>query len=726
MIPGTRFRHTLWRRVSVVETTTFDHDPVARARVSEARARLESSLPASATPGLPRAEAIATIVAHFNPELEAITGTLLYSLWSQQLVTDEMVRAAPQAAREFAKALLKLGRLDTVSMSPASTSPSRWSGAQAETVRRMLLATVADPRLVLARLAEQLWSLRAARARSTEERARLGVQTRDLYAPLANRLGLGLLKWELEDYAFRYLEPDEYRRIAQSLAERRADRERYLETLCHDLNKELSAAGITHTVHGRPKHIYSIWRKMTRKGLPFERVFDIRALRILVDTIPECYAALGIVHGRYPYLPGEFDDYIATPKANGYRSIHTAVRGPGDKIVEVQIRTHEMHDKAELGLAAHWRYKEGRDRDGAFDRKVETLRELLTPRAGDEPDPLDGLRETIFADRVYVLSPRGDVIELPAGATPLDFAYHVHTDLGHRCRGARVDQRMTTLNHRLQNGETVDIIAGKEANPSRDWLVESLGFLSSKSARAKVRAWFREIDRDEHLKAGRAIATEVLSRQQATSPPLEALVEMLNLPDTTALFVALGAGDITSNQLASAVQRFAKSQQPTADAPTPTGIRRSDEEAAGLTVMGVSDVLCHYARCCRPLPPEPIIGYLTLGKGMTIHRSDCGNVERLRLRQPDRLLPVNWGHTPTQRYPVEVHVVAFDRRGLVRDITALLADAKISIDEMHTLTHPADRTADMSLRLSVHDLTELDHLIQRIRTLPGIIQIRRR
>lgn len=710
-----------------METTTLDHDPAARARVREARDLLAPCLGDSATTALDRAESIATIVAFFTPETEAVAGSLLYSLWSQKLISDEAAGRAPAAIIGFAKALLKLGRLDTVSMAPASASPSRWSGAQAETVRRMLLATVADPRLVLARLAEQLWSLREARHLNAEERARLGVQTRDLYGPLANRLGLGLLKWELEDYAFRYLQPDEYRKIAHSLAERRSDRERYLDVLCRELGTELTAAGITHDIQGRPKHIYSIWRKMTRKGLPFERVFDIRALRILVDTVPECYATLGIVHGRYPYLPGEFDDYIATPKGNGYRSIHTAVRGPGDKVVEVQIRTHDMHDKAELGLAAHWRYKEGRDRDGSFERKVEKLRELLAPRSDADTDPLDSLGPALFQDRIYVLSPRGDVIELPEGSTPLDFAYHVHTDLGHRCRGARVDQRMTTLDRQLRNGETVEVITGKTPNPSRDWLVESLGFLSSKSARAKVRAWFRDTDRDEHLKAGRAIANEVLARHTGAPPAvIDALASHLHLPDTEALYVALGAGDLSANQLMAAMQRLERTEH-ALDAPAAISrSERPEDEAEGLSVMGVSDLLCHYARCCRPVPPEQIIGYVTLGKGVTIHRTDCGNVERLRLKQPDRVLPVSWGHTPNQRYPAELIVVAFDRRGLVRDVTSLLADAKISIDEMHTVTHPTDRTAEMALRVHVHDLLELDHLVTRISALPDVIRVRRR
>ncbi|MBS0396950.1 MAG: bifunctional (p)ppGpp synthetase/guanosine-3',5'-bis(diphosphate) 3'-pyrophosphohydrolase, partial [Proteobacteria bacterium] len=383
---------------------------------------------------------------------------------------------------------------------------------------------------------------------------RLALQTRDVYAPLANRLGLAVLKWELEDYAFRYLEPAEYKRIAASLAEKRSDRERYIEELKSLLEGELGRAGLAAEVHGRPKHIFSIWRKMQRKALAFEQLYDVRAVRVLVDTVADCYAALGVVHGLWHYLPGEFDDYIATPKANGYRSIHTAVVGPGGKPVEVQIRTREMHDKAELGVAAHWRYKEGGARDATLERKVEQLRQLLAPQAPGEADALDRVGATLFREHVYVFSPKGDVVELPEGATPLDFAYHVHTSLGHRCRGARVDGRMVPLDQRLANGVSVEIIAGKEPQPSRDWLVESRGFLASKSARAKVRAWFRQVDYDEHLRSGRATVERELARRGGGPPPsIAELAAELGEKSPEALYVALGAGDLSPAQLAAAL-----------------------------------------------------------------------------------------------------------------------------------------------------------------------------
>ncbi|HXQ64683.1 MAG TPA: bifunctional (p)ppGpp synthetase/guanosine-3',5'-bis(diphosphate) 3'-pyrophosphohydrolase, partial [Steroidobacteraceae bacterium] len=612
-------------------------------------------------------------------------------------------------------------------LDPAAAAAGPLAPAQAETLRKMLLAVVADPRLVLARVAEQLWLLRAARHADASERGRLAAQTRDIYAPLANRLGLAVLKWELEDFSFRYLEPDAYRQIATSLNERRSDRERYIEEFRALLDHGLVAQGLKADIDGRPKHIFSIWRKMHRKGLAFGQVFDVRAVRILVASIADCYAALGVVHSMWDYLPAEFDDYIATPKPNGYRSIHTAVLGPGGKAVEVQIRTHEMHDRAELGVAAHWRYKEGGRRDLGFEAKVEQLRTLLAPGAAAEDDPLGQVGAALFADHVYVLSPKGDVVELPAGATPLDFAYHVHTNLGHRCRGARVDGRMVPLDHRLENGATVEIITAKDPQPSRDWLVESLGFLASKSARAKVRAWFRHVDEAEHARAGRAILERELGRRSA-APPLGEIGAELGFATPAELYVALGAGDVSATQLAAALQRRARAVDPEAQvqATGPTGAGITPVAAHGIRVMGVGDLLSHFARCCRPVPPEPIAGYVTLGRGVTIHRATCGNLARMQTRQPDRVLPVDWGGDRDRLYPVEFSVLAFDRRGLVRDVSGIVADARLSIDRMTTATNQADRTADMTLAVKVHDLGELETVAARIAGLPDVIRVQRR
>jgi GTP pyrophosphokinase len=713
-----------------VETTTFENDPGALAAARGASAELAELVAAAPPAALARATDIARLVAHFDPDPVAVTGTLLQSLMAAGVVGAEAAeRTAPAAALAFARALGRLGRLDLAGSIAGGGAAAGLPAAQAEALRRMLLAIVADPRLVLARLAEQLWLLRAARQGEAGERQRLALQTREVYAPLANRLGLAVLKWELEDYAFRYLEPEAYRQIAASLAEKRSDRERYIEELKAGLERELGRAGVHAEVHGRPKHIYSIWRKMQKKGLAFEQVFDVRAVRVLVDTVAECYAALGVVHGLWSYLPGEFDDYIATPKANGYRSIHTAVVGPAGKAVEVQIRTREMHDRAELGVAAHWRYKEGGARDASLERKVEQLRQLLAPRPELEADALDRVGATLFREHVYVFSPKGDVVELPDGSTPLDFAYHVHTSLGHRCKGARVDGRMVPLDHRLANGVSVEIIAGKEPQPSRDWLVESRGFLASKSARAKVRAWFRQIDHDEHLRAGRAAVERELGRRGgAPPPPIAELAAELGHGSAEELYVALGAGDLSAAQLGAALARRERSAAPPAVAAAPAATAAPAPRAAaeGIRVMGVGDLLSQYARCCRPVPPEAIEGYVTLGRGVTIHRASCGNLARMRQKQPDRVLPVAWGGNREQLYPVEFQVLAFDRRGLVRDVSGVLADAKLSIERMTTVTNAAERTADMTVGVRVHDLGELEAVLGRISGLADVIRVQRR
>src|SRR5215470_13282800 len=435
-------------------------------------------------------------------------------LANARLTSEQAVSIVGQGATDIAVALQRLGSLGL----PRDWSPAHGLDTrQTETLRKMLLAVVSDPRLVLARLAEELVALRHARTLPEAERRRHALETRAIYAPLANRLGVWQLKWELEDLAFRYLDPEEYRRVAAALNERRADREHYIEALCSELQADLRAAGVTAQVYGRPKHIYSIYRKMQRKQLAFEQLFDVRAVRVVVATIPECYAALGIVHGQWPYIPGEFDDYIATPKGNGYRSIHTAVIGPQAKSLEVQIRTRDMHEHAELGVAAHWTYKEGGPRDAQYQRKIEWVRRLLEPEDRDagedaERDFVEGMRAELFEDRVYALTPKGEVIDLPRGATPLDFAYNVHTSLGHRCRGAKVNGRMVPLTRALANGEIVEVVTARHEAPSRDWLAPEQGYLASPRNRGKVRAWFRKQDVGDNRSAGRAIAERELTR----------------------------------------------------------------------------------------------------------------------------------------------------------------------------------------------------------------------
>jgi len=515
--------------------------------------------------------------------------------------------------------------------------------------------------------------------------------------------------------------------VAGWLAAKRADREEYIAEVIELLRNELTKVRIDADIEGRPKHIYSIWRKMQRKGLSFEQLYDIRAVRILVNTIADCYAALGIVHGLWPYIPGEFDDYIATPKDNLYRSLHTAVIGPGKQPLEIQIRTREMHDHAELGVAAHWRYKEGGKGNAAYEQKIVWLRQILEPAERDgetESDFLERVRSEVFEDRVYALTPRGEVVDLPRGATPLDFAYHIHTDLGHRCRGAKVNGRMVPLNQPLANGDQVEIVAGKQLNPSRDWLVPSLGYLVSQRNRNKVRAWFRKLDEDQNRQQGRQILERELQRLAIHTVTLPDLIGEFGVDNADALYLAIGEGDINVAQITGAIQRRAKPQE--LPSPIPRRPTAQPKETAGVSVEGVGDLLSHFARCCSPVPPEPIAGYITLGRGVSIHRQGCANLRRLEKANVDRLIAVEWGSSTEQAFPVDVSVRAFDRRGLVRDISAVLADSKINIHAMNTVTNATDGIADMSLKITVHDLQELSRVLARIQGLPNVLSARRR
>lgn len=676
-----------------------------------------------------RAQAIADIVSGLTDYDDIRRGAFLFPLLEAQRIEE------PQAVALFGapawQVASELQRLGSLGFAGAAGAGNGLSAQQAEALRKMLLAIVTDPRLVLIKLAAQLHLLRESREAPPAMREHIATETREIYAPLANRLGVWQLKWELEDWSFRYLDPENYKRIAGLLATKRADREKYIEDTIQAIQAALSEVGIACEVAGRPKHIFSIWRKMQRKGLSFEQLYDIRAVRVLVDSIADCYAALGIVHSLWPYIPGEFDDYIATPKDNLYRSLHTAVIGPGKLPVEIQIRTREMHEHAELGVAAHWRYKEGGKANPAYEQKIIWLRQILEPgdRDGDRDtetgdDFLERVRSEIFEDRVYALSPRGEVIELPRGATPLDFAYHVHTELGHRCRGAKVNGKMVSLNQTLNNGDQVEIVTGKHANPSRDWLVPSLGYLASQRNRSKVRAWFRKQDEDQNRQQGKQLLERELQRLAIHGNTVPELLADFKFDSAEQLYQAIGEGEITIAQITGAIQRRAQPQ----DMPSivPRRAAATTRQSSGITVDGVDDLLSHLARCCAPVPPENIAGFITLGRGVSIHREECPNLKRLAIEHPERVIPVDWGVGEDRSFPVDVNVRAFDRRGLVRDISSVLADSKINIHAMNTVTDAGDGVADMNLKVTVHDLQELSRVLTRIQGLPNVLSARRK
>jgi GTP pyrophosphokinase len=666
---------------------------------------------------------VAEIVRALDADDDVVIAAMIQPLLDGGYIdqTGAEKRFGKEPAR-LARALSQLGQFGL----PADWTPDRGlEAAQAEALRKMLLAMIGDVRLVVVRLAEQLQKMRSAKGVGTTRQRKLAIETREVYAPLANRLGVWQVKWELEDLAFRYLEPLQYKHIAAALKTRRSERERYIEELKTLLQSEMRSAGIEAVIDGRPKHIFSIWRKMQAKQLAFEQLMDIRAARVLVGSIAECYAALGVVHSLWQFIPGEFDDYIATPKDNLYRSIHTAVIGPGGEPVEIQIRTHEMHANSERGVAAHWRYKEGGRSNQAYERKINELRSLLAPAEDTEGnrDFLDRVRVDLFQDRVYVLSPKGEIVDVPVGGTPLDFAYQVHTDLGHRTRGAKVNGRMVPLDYHLKNSETVEIITAKTPQPSRDWLSTQSGFLASPRHRNKVRAWFRKQNTSQNKAEGRAMLERELQRLGEKSPPIAELLRELAVDSADSLHEALGLGEVSAAQVAGAMQRLLHARQAPPEHPP---AREASVRAPDIEVQGIGDLLSTYARCCKPVPPEPIVGYITVGRGVSIHSQACANLARLKIKSPARVLAVDWGKMGRGDFPVDIEVHAFDRRGLVRDVSAALADEKISILGMSTVTDKRDNIARMRIGISIAGLPQLSNVLSRIAQLPNVLSARRK
>jgi GTP pyrophosphokinase len=638
---------------------------------------------------------------------------------------------------------------------------ARSGAGSAEGLRRLLLAIIRDLRVVLILLARQLARMRAAVNAPPEQRRELAQLTADIHAPLANRLGIWQLKWELEDLSFRYAQPDTYKRIAKLLDERRADRERFIAVAMGTLRRALGEAGIEADIVGRPKHIYSIWKKMQRKGGEFSTLYDIRALRVLVSDVAACYAALGIVHTLWPPLPSEFDDYIARPKGNQYQSLHTAVVGPEGKTLEVQIRSHEMHAHAERGVAAHWRYKEetapavasltppsapqtvppspatrardigrpsaaagfSRGSDQGFERKVAWMRQLLEAKEDREDDAalLAGFKTDILEDRVYLLTPQGKVMDLPRGATVLDFAYHVHTDVGHRCVGAKVDGRIVPLSFQPASGDRVEILTGKILAPRRDWISAHHAFLTTHRAREKVRAWFKRADHDANVAAGRAILEKELKRLALAHVELESLPPKFHLKTLEELVVALAIGDVTAGQVA----RVLHEEQAPVPAQPASAPRAPKRDKDAVVIEGVGNLLTTLARCCQPLPGDAIVGFITRGRGVSIHRADCASFARLRARDASRAIEVEWGGARSQAYEVDVLVRGYDRKWLHKDVTNVIASANVHLLAVNTRIDPASGLATMNFAVRVADFEQLSMLLSRLASVPNVIEARR-
>ena len=605
-----------------------------------------------------------------------------------------------------------------------SLHAERGSHASNEGLRRLLLAIVRDLRVVPVLLARQLSRMRNATSMPVAEQRALAELTRDIHAPLANRLGIWQLKWELEDLAFRYLEPDTYKQIARLLDEKRGDRERYIESVKQKLQQAMAAQGVKADVAGRPKHIYSIWKKMRRKDVPISELYDLRAVRVLVDDVAACYAALGVVHSTWAPIPSEFDDYIARPKRNDYRSLHTAVIGPEGKTLEVQIRTFEMHRQAELGVAAHWKYKEAgsQSADAAFDRKIAWMRKLLEAHNEGEGALSGEFDNELVEDRIYVLTPKGEVIDLPAGATPLDFAYHVHTQVGHRCRGAKVDGRIVPLDHKLHTGDRVEILTGKNAEPRRDWLIASNGFLVSSRSREKVRTWFHKLDRARNEQEGRELLDKELRRLGVLGADLAPLHERFNVHSDGDLHVLVALGDVGPHQVGRALLELERSHEE-ADAPASIQVSRAPRKVANrtteFTVEGVGNLLVQLARCCQPVAGEPITGYLTRGRGVTVHRPDCASYLRLSAAQPQRVLPVEWGRKGGG-YEVDVEVLAVDRKWLLKEVSNVIAQANAHVTRISSQLERNGAHVRLRARLRVNDYGQLSTLLGKLSSLPGV------
>ena len=669
----------------------------------------ESSLPAS--------KEIVEILAELNMDAETLLTAFLTPLYlNGKLDKEHLSKHFSRSVVELLKGVEQMAALGALSFQGKGST-------QIDNIRRMLLAMVEDVRAVVIKLAQQVCLLRELKNASEEERVIAAKETDNIFAPLANRLGIGQLKWELEDLSLRYLHPEKYKEIAKLLDDKRIARESYMGNMVALVKAKLAESGIEAEVYGRPKHIYSIYKKMQNKNYEFDQLFDIRAMRVVVNELQDCYAALGIVHTNWRHLNKEFDDYIATPKANGYQSIHTVVFGPEGKTVEIQIRTQAMHQDAELGVAAHWLYKEGSlpGKNSGYEQKISWLRKLLQwqEEVVDDEEFAEELKNQVVEDRVYVFTPRGDILDLPKGATPLDFAYYIHSNVGHRCIGAKVFGKIVPFTHELHTGDQVEILTQKEPNPSRDWLNPSLGYVKSSRARSKIHHWFKQQDRDKNLAAGKEILDAELAKLSLQTKDLKPALTRFNLNSIEDLQVAVGAADVRINQLINFLQnkhlpqddelpKFRKSAKP----------RKGDKN--GIVVDGVGSLLSHVAKCCEPVPGDSVQGFITQGRGIAVHRSDCEQLEHLRSQFPERFIDVSWADEVCEHYAVTIRIEANDRQGLMRDISSVLANEKTNVLNMNLQTNNARQTAIFEMKIEINNIEQMNKLLVKLSQVNGV------
>lgn len=675
---------------------------------------------------------MAQILVGLELDQDAIIAAILYRAVREEKMPIERVR------KEFGENVAKL--IEGVAQMAAISSTHRHyrgsvlgqSQGQIDNVRKMLVTMIDDVRVVLIKLAERTCAIRAVKNAREEKRQRVAREVFDIYAPLAHRLGIGYIKWELEDLSFRYLHGSAYKKIAKLLDERRLDRDEFIKRVTDKIKLELENAHIKGEVVGRSKHIYSIWRKMRRKNLDFSEIYDIRAFRVLVPSIPDCYAALGVVHSLWRHIPYEFDDYIANPKENGYRSLHTAVIGPEGKVMEVQIRTYDMHEEAELGVCAHWRYKgtDTRNKSNSYEEKINWLRQVLEwqEEVGDVSEIANQLSADVGADRIYVFTPDGHVVDLPNGATPVDFAYRVHTEVGHACRGAKVNGRIVPLTYPLRTGEQVQILTSNNPAPSRDWLNPSLGYIQTSRSRAKVAHWFKQQDRGQNIVDGRALLEDEFKRLSIGDIAFKELAEQTHHKNPDDMFAAIGAGDLKPTHVAHVAQKILhpKEQQLDLRLGMPRQAKKQPDASEDIKIKGVGRLLTTMAHCCNPVPGDPIVGYITVGRGVSIHRQDCMNVLQLEDMEPNRIIEVSWGQSPEAVYSVTIEVQAYDREGLLRDITTVLANERVNVTGVNTFSDPQENTAMITLMMEISSLDALGRVLAKVKQLPNIIDVRRK
>ena len=666
--------------------------------------------------GRPRSVDVARRVLEMGSDSDTVIATLLSDPGLRDLLDDKRIEA------EFGSNIARLTQgVNQLNNLKEGTQVQIDSPQQAENLRRLLMAIISDVRVMLIKLCYRVERLRLLKHVAYEQRRWVAQETLDIYAPLANRLGMGLLKWELEDLAFRALEPQSYKRIAKLLEEKRSEREAFIEQFKTRLRQLLADQDLTASVEGRVKHIVSIWRKMKRKNLEFHELFDVRAVRILVDSVADCYAVLGVVHTTWQHIPSEFDDYIANPKNNGYQSLHTAVVDEDGKVVEVQIRSFEMHENSELGVASHWRYKEGAKLDQRMESNIAQMRDLLQGSAEEVSDAISEISTELSSDRVYVFTPRGQIVDIPQGGTPLDFAYSIHSEVGHRCRGAKVNGRIVNLTTVLQTGDEVEILTTKESRPSRDWMNRNLGFIKSAGTRSKVRNWFNHQDFEHNLLDGKSIYDRILSKYSIHDANLKLLVAHFKRKESDQFFADIGRGLITSAQILGFLQST-PAQDPFKKIKKESKSPTSKDD---VSVQGVGNLMTQFARCCKPVPGDEIIGFITINSGITIHKCSCSNILSLPEAKRQRLIEVEWGHQNESVYPVELSMTAYQRTGLMQDISTILANLKINLLDINSSTNKVEQMVYTRMTMEIRSVDELVFIIDKLSQLPNVQDVRR-